>query len=97
MFDNVDLLNLFGLAFQVGGVLSGVYSVRQIIFPKPRVFQSSLDSPVTLSDDQPTDSKTKKPVEGLTVVNHRQAVAGIGAIVIGLCLQIAAIFVSQLG
>lgn len=92
MLDTPDLLNLFGLAFQVGGVGSGAYSVKEIIFQKMKIFQSTLDSTITLSDDQPTDNKTKKPVDKVIVIDHRKAIGGIIAIVAGLILQMVAIF-----
>lgn len=91
MLGSQDLLNLLGLAFQVGGVGSGVYSVREIIFPKKSP-QSSFDSEESLFDNQPVDNKTKKRIGKLMVVNHRQAIGGITAIVLGLIIQMVAIF-----
>jgi hypothetical protein len=84
-------LNLIGLGLQIEGVLIIAYAVRKIVFPKIRIFHSTLDSPTTVSDNTPVDEETNKKVEEVTVIDPRKTKFGVISIVAGLAFQFLAI------
>lgn len=95
MFETLNFsLNWFGLLLQIMGVSIGAYVLTQIKYRKgpfdPKVFDSEIFDVGDDTSNLPNHPETKEPILPL-IYNRKTTALSIGALIIGLSLQLIAL------